>query len=85
MSKQAELPTDVIAAIQANRKIEAIRLLREAQGIGLREAKEAVEAYIKANPHLETNKRNRSRSPMSPLILFVLIAAVAYMAYHFFV
>ena len=85
MSKQAELPTDVIAAIQANRKIEAIRLLREAQGIGLREAKEAVEAYIKANPHLETNKRSESRSPMSPLILFVLIAAMAYMAYHFFV
>ena len=85
MSKQAELPTDVIAAIQANRKIEAIRLLREAQGIGLREAKEAVEAYIKANPHLESNKRSGFRSPMSPLILFVLIAAMAYMAYHFFV
>ena len=83
MSEQPpELPTNVIAAIQANHKIEAIKLLREAQGIGLREAKEAVEAYIKANPHLEINRRNESRSPMSPLIIFILFAAIAYMAYR---
>lgn len=82
MNEHSELPTDVITAIQADRKIEAIKLLREARGIGLREAKEAVEAYIKANPHLALNKRRESRSPMSPLILFVLVAAAAYLAYR---
>ena len=82
MNASSELPTDVIAAIQANRKIEAIKLLREARGIGLREAKEAVDAYIKANPHLEIDKRTGSRSPMSPLILFLLIGTAAYLAYR---
>ena len=82
MNASSELPTDVIAAIQANRKIEAIKLLREARGIGLREAKEAVDAYIKANPHLEIDKRAGSRSPMSPLILFLLIGTAAYLAYR---
>ena len=82
MSEPPELPANVITAIQAHRKIEAIKLLREAKGIGLREAKEIVEAYIKASPHLEINKRSGSRSPMSPLILFVLLAVVGYLAYH---
>jgi len=31
-------------AIAANRKLEAIKLLREASGLGLKEAKEAIEA-----------------------------------------
>jgi len=46
-----ELPADVVSAIQANRKIEAIKLLRAATGMGLKEAKHAVEAYARANPN----------------------------------
>lgn len=38
------LPADVQAALDAGRKIEAIRLLREQTGMGLAEAKAAVEA-----------------------------------------
>jgi hypothetical protein len=41
---KASLPPDVVAAMSAGRKIEAIKLLREAHGIGLKEAKAAVEA-----------------------------------------
>ena len=39
-----ELPADVAAAMQQGNKLEAIRLLREHTGIGLKEAKEAVES-----------------------------------------
>ena len=38
-----ELPPDVLDAIRAGNKIEAIRLYRAATGIGLAEAKDAVE------------------------------------------
>ena len=47
-----DLPADVVQAIHDGRKIEAIKRLREARGIGLKEAKEAVDAYVTANPHL---------------------------------
>jgi len=39
-----ELPPEVQAALARGQKIEAIKLLREARGMGLKEAKEAVEA-----------------------------------------
>lgn len=39
------LPPGVVEALQQGQKIEAIRLMREQAGLGLKEAKEAVEAY----------------------------------------
>ena len=38
------LPANVLDALQAGNKIEAIRLLREATGLGLKEAKDWVDA-----------------------------------------
>ncbi|WP_339410353.1 ribosomal protein L7/L12 [Pseudomonas sp. EA_35y_Pfl2_R5] len=40
-----DLPVQVIAALERGQKIEAIKLLRELKGIGLKEAKEAVDHY----------------------------------------
>lgn len=40
-----DLPAEVIAALERGQKIEAIKLLRELKGIGLKEAKEAVDDY----------------------------------------
>ena len=46
------LPADVIAALQRGNKIEAIKRLRQASGLGLKEAKDAVEAAEAAGlPH----------------------------------
>lgn len=39
----ADLPPEVLAAARSGQKIEAIKLLREATGLSLTEAKEAVE------------------------------------------
>ena len=38
------LPDDVLAALRDDRRIEAIKRLRNARGIGLKEAREIVEA-----------------------------------------
>ncbi len=40
-----DLPVEVVAALERGRKIEAIKLLRELRGIGLKEAKGAVDDY----------------------------------------
>jgi hypothetical protein len=39
----AHVSDDIVAALRANRKIEAIKLYREATGVGLKEAKEFIE------------------------------------------
>ena len=41
----AALPFAVAAALRKGDKLEAIRLMREKGGLGLKEAKDAVEAY----------------------------------------
>ena len=49
---QPDQRAQIAAALQAGKKIEAIKLMREATGMGLAEAKAAVEAMAKgqANP-----------------------------------
>ncbi|NQD91531.1 50S ribosomal protein L7/L12 [Pseudomonas sp. CrR25] len=51
-----EMPSDVVAALERGRKIEAIKLLRERRGLGLKEAKEAVELYTREHPHLHGSR-----------------------------
>ncbi len=46
-----ELPAEVVAEIEANRKVNAIKLLRKRRGIGLTEAKSIVDGYIERNPN----------------------------------
>lgn len=46
--EEAEIPPDVLIAIAEGRKIEAIRLLRERTGLGLREARRLVDALERA-------------------------------------
>ena len=43
MEPTSELPPDVIAALEAGRKIEAIRLLCAHRGLGLKQAKELID------------------------------------------
>lgn len=38
-------PSEVVSALQQGSKVEAIRLMRERTGLGVKEASEAVEAY----------------------------------------
>jgi ribosomal protein L7/L12 len=53
-STQSPLPETAIAALHRGNKIEAIKLVREASGLGLKEAKDAVEAYVKTQPVLSS-------------------------------
>lgn len=43
------LPANVQAAIQQGRTVEAIKLLRESSGLGLKEAKEIIDDYSSGN------------------------------------
>jgi hypothetical protein len=79
MTNETQLPADVTEAIRANRKIDAIKLLREHRGLGLKEAKHAVDAYIRENPHLIPQQS--SGGGLGRLVKIVLGVVIAYALY----
>ena len=46
----SDLPTEAIAELEAGRKIEAIKIVREQERLGLKEAKLRVEGWVRDNP-----------------------------------
>ena len=81
----SELPPDVVAAVQANRKVEAIKLLRQHQGIDLKEAKGIIDAYIAENPHAVATRSKEEGSGFGRILLTGIIAALLYGLYQLFV
>lgn len=73
-----ELPADVMASVRANRKIEAIKLLREQRGLGLKEAKQLVEAHMEPRRATRRTPSGRSDSNLKRLAIGVLVFVVAY-------
>lgn len=78
MNQYKNLPPDVLDAIHSNRKIEAIKLLREDKNLGLKEAKHIVDKYIRENPHLISHKNKSSGLSFSSLIFLVAVIVIVY-------
>jgi hypothetical protein len=79
------LPPDVIRAIEQGRKIEAIKLLREATGLGLANAKVLVDKAgrehgpRKVHPGFADDRRNLGR-----LLKTLLLVALAFAVYRYY-
>jgi len=79
-----ELPPEVVKAITLGRKIEAIKLLREATGLGLANAKVLVDRaalrYAQLNPNARsmTEENNSGRLLGMMLVLAVIFAVYWY-------
>ena len=77
-----ELPATAVEALRRGNKIEAIKCYREATGEGLKESKEAVEAYESSHPALapapacETRSCGAGRLFLALLALGLIAAAV---------
>ena len=77
-----DLPDDVKQAVHQNRKIEAIKLLREQAGIGLKEAKELVDAYSRAHPdRIQPDSASAGAGGLN-LLLLIAVAVIAYGIYR---
>jgi hypothetical protein len=79
-----ELPPDVKSAVHANRKIEAIKLLRTQRNLGLKEAKGIVDAYVDENRHLIVNQRSGRDSGIGRILIIAIVGCVIYAAYRVF-
>lgn len=49
----SQVPAEAITALESGNLIEAVKITRERNGIGLKESKDAVDAFIKANPRMD--------------------------------
>ena len=84
MNTEMELPADVIAEIQANRKVSAIKLLRAHEGIGLKEAKKIVDAYINKHPSSSHSGAQESEGSFGRIIVLILGVGLIYSIYSYF-
>jgi hypothetical protein len=76
------LPPDAVGALERGRVIEAIKIVRVATGLGLKESKDAVDAYLAANPALkERNAATASEFNRAGLMLFVFLALAGVVLY----
>ena len=71
-----ELPAAAIAALTQGHKIEAIKILRQEWGLGLKEGKAAVDAYVEARPELATQFQGASTG-VKRLNMWLLVLLIA--------
>jgi hypothetical protein len=73
LDANASLPAAAAAAARAGRTVEAIRLVREADGSDLRMAKARVDAWIAADPALAKRIAERQKEFRKQLVGWVLV------------
>lgn len=79
MNEPTQLCDEAVAALRRGNKIEAIKITREKQRLGLKEAKDAVEAYAEKNSiEVRGISAGSSGGAYIKLFVFGLIAVVAY-------
>jgi len=77
-----QLPTSASAALNQGNKIEAIKIVRMQSGIGLKEAKDLVDAYIAANPGLQVTYSARQADAKRGMVLWLaIIVGIAILGY----
>ncbi len=85
MKPKCVFPDDVLEALRAKRKIEAIKLLRQAQNLELKEAKIAIDDYIEKHSDLFTEGEIREETGFRSLVVVSGIGLILYMVYRYLV
>lgn len=79
-SETTNLSASAVGALLKGRKIEAIKIVRKERGIGLKEAKDAVEAYLRRDPAL--GARTKRTGGGSGIIWVLLVAGLATLVWY---
>jgi len=79
-----QLPVAALTALRQGNKIEAIKLIREQQGIGLKEAKNRVDDYLNSQPARQSSVASaQSEAKRRSLLWLAPIVAISLLAYYF--
>lgn len=82
--KAQDLPAAALEALSRGQKIEAIKIVREARGLGLKESKDAVDQYLKTRPDLEQKFAELQAQAVGSFMRWALFLAVGIGAAFFF-
>lgn len=84
-ASSGDIPLAAILALQKGRLIDAIKHVREASGLGLKESKERVDAWLERNPQALARFKAEASAEMKRLIrkvsVFLTVALLALLAY----
>jgi ribosomal protein L7/L12 len=78
------LPGEAIAALARGNKIEAIKILRTAENMGLKEAKDRVEEYLRNDPVLQQKLAATQAESRGTLLRWLVILALLVSAGYYF-
>ena len=85
MLTEQELSPEVFRLLASGRKIEAIKLIREETGLGLREAKDLADAILGDHVPTETAPPPMTEEGGAGGMIAIIIAVlIAYLVYVFF-
>jgi ribosomal protein L7/L12 len=80
--EEAGLPPTAIEALRKGNKVEAIKIVRLERNLGLKEAKDLVEDYVRRDPalkrRLEEAQAETTRGCGLWLVIFLALVAVGY-------
>lgn len=82
------LPAAAVVAVNRGRLLEAIRITRESEtGLGLKEARERVEAYVAQDPMLKERVQQQQADTRRRIVRWVIVfdvLLVAFLLWWFF-
>jgi hypothetical protein len=78
--KHKPLPLEAVTLLQEGRVIEAIKAVRQAEVLGLREAKQRVDAYIAGEPLLRAQLELQQRAARRKFFFWFLVIDLAIVA-----
>lgn len=80
-----DIPLAAILALQKGRLIDAVKHIRETSGLGLKESKERVDAWLERNPQALARFKAEASAEMKRFIrkvsVFLTVALLALLAY----
>jgi ribosomal protein L7/L12 len=78
------LPAAVVSALQRGNKIEAIKIVRQGRNIGLKEAKDAVDEYLRSQPALQSARNvAQAGANRNALLWLAALIGLAMIGYYF--
>ena len=79
------LPPEAIDALQRRNKIDAIKLVRAAQKLDLKDAKDKVDAYVENDSVLQQKFASAQAETTGSVVRWLILVALASLGYFFFV
>jgi ribosomal protein L7/L12 len=84
--RKDDLPAEEIAALWQGKKIDAIKILRQAHHLDLKDAKDKVDDYVRYEPALQQKLATVQTESARGLVRWLfIIGAVAIAVYYLFV